>query len=145
MGASIRHASPEEVKEIRKIHGELHRPKRPVRASEYLVAVDSQRVVACAAVRMFKGGGYLYGLAVERKSQRCGVGAALTRARMDLIRERGESLAVVLAMFWNVNFFRKLGFQTVRREELPAAVRRIADFRKPEYKHSAVLWQALEK
>lgn len=138
-------ALPAEATEIRKIHQELGRPKRQVRVSEYLVAVDSQHVLACAAVRIFKGGGYLYGLAVERKSQRCGTGSALTRARLALIQQRGQSLAVVLAMFWNVKFFRELGFQGVKRQALPLAVRRLADFRNPDYKHSAVLWQPLAR
>jgi N-acetylglutamate synthase-like GNAT family acetyltransferase len=140
---SIRPALPAESREIRRIHSDLHRPKRPVRVAEYLVATDSERVLGCAAVRMFPGGGYLYGLAVERKSQRSGIGSALTGARVDLIRAKGQSIAVVLAMFWNVKFFRNLGFIGVRRNELPSAVKRLSDFRNPAYKHSAVLWQKL--
>jgi N-acetylglutamate synthase-like GNAT family acetyltransferase len=93
---------------------------------------------------MFKGGGYLYGLAVQRESQHRGVGSALTSARLDLIRESSQELAVVLAMFWNVGFFYKLGFRGVRRDQLPSFVRRLADFRNPLYKHSAVLWRSLE-
>ena len=67
-----------------------------------------------------------------------------TRARVDVIRERNQKLVVVLAMFWNVAFFRKLGFQSVGRDQLPAAVRRSADFQNSKYKHSATLWQSLE-
>lgn len=143
MAICIRPALPAESKDIRRIHGDLHRPKRPVRVAEYLVATDSQRVLGCAAVRMFQGGGYLYGLAVERNSQKSGIGSALTHARVDLIGARGQSIAIVLAMFWNVKFFRNLGFLGVRRNELPPAVRRLSDFRNPAYKHSAVLWQKL--
>jgi hypothetical protein len=58
---------------------------------------------------------------------------------MDEIRRNGGGLAVVMAMFWNVGFFRKLGFAATRRDELPVRVRRIADFRNPLYKRSAVL------
>lgn len=144
MVISIRAALPVDAKEIRRIHQELRRPRRAVRVSEYLVAVGPQGVVGCAAVRIFSGGGYLYGLAVQRKSQKSGVGSALTRARVDVIRERNQKLVVVLAMFWNVAFFRKLGFQSVGRDQLPAAVRRLADFQNSKYKHSATLWQSLE-
>jgi ribosomal protein S18 acetylase RimI-like enzyme len=93
---------------------------------------------------MFCGGGYLYGLAVERRCQRLGVGSQLTRARIDRIRGSGATLAVVIAMFWNVGFFRKLGFTSVPRSALPFVVRRLADFRNPLYKRSAVLDQRIE-
>lgn len=140
----IRPASRSDATGIRRIYEELHRPPRPLRISEYIVAAVPAGIVGCAAVHMFKGGGYLYGLAVQRESQRCGVGSALTGERLDLIRGKGQTLAVVLAMFWNVGFFSKLGFHLVRRGQLPVPVRRLADFCNPRYKHSAVLWRLLE-
>jgi N-acetylglutamate synthase-like GNAT family acetyltransferase len=136
---------PLEASQIRRLHEELRRPKRPVRVSEYLVAVDAERVVGCAAVRMFQGGGYLYGLGVKRELRRRGVGSALTRARVTAICQADGHIAVVLAMFWNVKFFKNLCFQSVRRADLPAIIRHLADFKNPVYKHSAVLWQLLER
>lgn len=127
------------------IHRSLNRPSRRVMISEYLVAEASGKILGCGAVRLFPAGGYLYGLAVRRDSQCAGIGAALTRARMDEIRRNGGGLAVVMAMFWNVGFFRKLGFATTRRDELPVTVRRIADFRNPLYKRSAVLTVAVDR
>ena len=144
MTFSIRPAAPSDSPEIRRIYRSLNRPNRSVRHSEYLVAVSPAGVIGCAAVRMFHGGGYLYGLAVQRECQRSGVGSALTLARVDRIRAVGASLAVVMAMFWNVGFFRKLGFTGVRRENLPPSVTRLADFRNPLYKRSAVLWRTVE-
>ena len=144
MAILIRAAEPSDGGAIRRIHHALKRPKRPLRTSEYLVAADANGVIGCAAVRMFRGGGYLYGLAVRRQSQHVGVGSALTCARIEWIRQRHQPFAVVLAMFWNVGFFRKLGFVSIRRDRLPSCVRRLADFRNPRYKHSAVLWRAIE-
>jgi N-acetylglutamate synthase-like GNAT family acetyltransferase len=88
---------------------------------------------------MFAEGGYLYGLAVRHDSQHSGIGTALTLARIHRVRQRGGNLAVLMAMFWNVGFFRKLGFETVSRGELAPAIRRLADFQNPRYKRSAVL------
>jgi N-acetylglutamate synthase-like GNAT family acetyltransferase len=136
---AVRPALPSDRMAIYRIYRSLNRPRRRIWISEYLVAEGNGQVLGCAAVRMFAKGGYLYGLAVRRDSQRSGIGAALTRARMSKIRNHGGDLAVVLAMFWNVGFFRKLGFATVRREELDSAIRRLADFRNPLYKRSAVL------
>jgi N-acetylglutamate synthase-like GNAT family acetyltransferase len=124
---------------IRRIYRSLNRPGRRVWISEYLVAEGNDQILGCAAVRKFPQGGYLYGLAVLRDAQRSGIGTALTRARVDAIRTSGGDLAVVMAMFWNVGFFRKLGFATTPREELPLTVRRLSDFRNPIYKRSAIL------
>ena len=126
------------------VHRSLNRPSRRVLISEYLVAESGGEILGCAAVRLFPKEGYLYGLAVRREFQRSGLGAALTRARMDRIRRNGGTVAVVLAMFWNVGFFRKLGFATIRRDELPARIRSIADFRNPLYKRSAALSAAVK-
>jgi N-acetylglutamate synthase-like GNAT family acetyltransferase len=135
----VRPALPTDRQAIIYIQQSLNRPFRRVMISEYLIAEAGGQILGCAAVRFFPAGGYLYGLAVRRDSQRSGIGAALTRARMDAIRCSGGTLAVVMAMFWNVGFFRKLGFATIRRDELPVTVRGIADFRNPLYKRSAVL------
>jgi len=136
---SVRLASPADRAAIREIHESLHRPRRRIRIAEYLIAEDNDRILGCAAVRIFSNGGYLYGLAVRRDSQRAGVAAGLTHARLQAVRNSGGDLAVVMAMFWNVGFFRKLGFAIIRRDELPPAIRRLADFRNPLYKRSAVL------
>lgn len=143
MLVDIQPARPEDRQEIRRVYLSLGRPPRRIQISDFLVARDGDSVKGCAAVRPFAGGGYLYGLAVEREWQRRGIGAALTRGRLERIRSAGGKLAVVMAMFWNVGFFRKLGFDLVQRSELPPAVMRLPDFRDPTYKRSAVLWQRL--
>jgi N-acetylglutamate synthase-like GNAT family acetyltransferase len=135
----IRAATMTDVQAIRRIYRSLNRPKRRIRVSEYLVAVNGSGVVGCAAVRRFRGGGYLYGLAVDRSCQRLGVGSRLTVARIERVRDSGDDLAIVMAMFWNVSFFRRLGFRSIRRDAVPSAAKRLGDFRNPVYKHSAIL------
>jgi len=127
------------VPAIRRIYQSLNRPNRAIHVSEYLVAENRSGVVGCAAVRPFSGGGYLYGLAVERSCQRLGVGSRLTAARIERVRDSGDDLAIVMAMFWNVGFFRRLGFSSIRRDDVPPAAKRLSDFRNPVYKHSAIL------
>lgn len=139
MPLTIRPAVQSDRTAIRDIYASLNRPARRIRISEYLVAVKGDHILGCAAVRVFSGGGYLYGLAVQRDSQHSGVGTALTRARMESIRNGGGDQAVVMAMFWNVGFFQKLGFVIIRKQQLSPAIRRLADFRNPVYKRSAVL------
>ncbi len=144
MTFEIRAAEPSDLGAIRRLYQTLNRPKRQIRTSEYLVAANISGVIGCAAVQPFRGGGYLYGLAVDRVWQRQGVGSRLTRARLDRVRDWGAEVAIVMAMFWNVRFFLRLGFGSIRRDDLPAAAKRLHDFRNPLYKHSAVLHHILE-
>jgi len=88
--------------------------------------------------------GYLYGLAVQKSFHRKGAGRALTEARVDRVRDFGGSQAIALAMFWNISFFRKLGFDTVPRDSLSLAMRDLSDFRDARYRRSAVLRRSLD-
>lgn len=136
----IRPAERSDLTAIRELYHRTGRPRRPVlRAGEYFVAFEREKLVGCAAVRPVDDGGYLYGLAVDTAYRRLGIGSALTRARLDTVRDNGGP-AVALAMFWNVGFFRRLGFVPMRRDSLPWVWRRVSDLRNPVYKRSAVMW-----
>lgn len=137
---SIREAVVADRSRIVELYNTLGRPSRPrLEISELLVAQSEDKVVGCAGVQRFAAGSYLFGLAVERRYRRQGIGSALTCARVERARASGSPFAVVLAMFWNVRFFRRLGFALVRRSELPEAALALDDLRNPLYRRSAVL------
>jgi N-acetylglutamate synthase-like GNAT family acetyltransferase len=71
--------------------------------------------MGCAAVRKDGEVGYLYGLAVDKAWRRQGIGHALTQERLDWLRNEAAKSAYVLAMFWNVRFFKKHGFELTDR------------------------------
>lgn len=129
---------------IRELYVRCHRPSRgSLRLGEYFVALAGGEIVGCAAVHDLEDGGYLYGLAVARQWRQQGVGSALVRVRLDHLRRRRVSWAVLLAMFWNVRFFRRFGFEPVARLDLPRPILRLSDFRNPVYRRSAALVAAL--
>jgi len=94
----------------------LNRPSREDSlTSEYFVATTAETVIGCAAVRKNGDVGYLYGLAVDKAWRRRGIGHALTQERLDWLRSEAANSAYVLAMFWNVRFFKKHGFELIDR------------------------------
>ena len=142
----IRPAEKSDVPGIRELYRLTGRPRRAVvRWGEYFVAIEDRRLVGCAAVRPVGEGGYLYGLAVHADYRRRRTGSALTVARLRRVRQHGGKVAIVLAMFWNVRFFKRLGFKLIRRDDLPHAYRRVADVRDPLYRRSAVLSHDLKR
>ena len=133
-----------DISQIQESYLALRRPKRPdLRLEDYLVARHCGSLVGCAAVQlvMLDSGleGYLYGLAVRKEFQRKGIGAALTEARMERVRANDGTRGIALAMFWNIGFFKKLGFETVRRHDLLPAILELPDFVDVRYRRSAVV------
>ena len=117
-GWSIRRATAAEHKTVTDLQLRLNRPCRsdsPI--DEYFVAVGEQGIVGCGAVRRRGSLGYLYGLVVEKAWRRRGIGHALTQARLDWLQQENATSVFVLAMFWNIKFFRKHGFTLINKRE----------------------------
>jgi N-acetylglutamate synthase-like GNAT family acetyltransferase len=47
----------------------------------------------------------------------------LQKLRLQEARTNGAEIVVLMTMFWNVNFYRKLGFETTSRKLLPEALK----------------------
>jgi N-acetylglutamate synthase-like GNAT family acetyltransferase len=111
---TIRRATQADSKRISAFQRLLNRPRRSdTIASEYFLAEASGQILGCAAVRVREQTGYLYGLAVSKSWRRHGIGHALTTHRLDWLRETEAASAFVLAMFWNIRFFKQHGFERV--------------------------------
>ena len=137
---SIRRAKSTDWKSIQELQQRLNRPLRTDSvASEYFVAVSGAHIVGCAAVRKRGGIGYLYGLAVDKPWRRQGIGHALTEARLHWLREHATQVAFVMAMFWNIKFFRKHDFSLADRNGIAALDRLHSDFVDSWSRRSALL------
>ncbi len=140
MEYEIRNAVESDLSEIQTLYLIAGRPARsPPRVAEYLIASTPDQLLGCAGVHHLAENGYLYGLAVHPAFRRRGIGSALTVARVERLRSRNAQRAIALAMFWNVRFFRNLGFQVMRRADLPEIVLRLPDFEDVTYRRSAVV------
>jgi len=136
----IRRASDDDDLAILALHKALNRPSREdSRTSEYFVASTAESVIGCAAVRKNGDVGYLYGLAVDKAWRRRGIGHALTQERLDWLRKETTNSAYVLAMFWNVRFFKKHGFELADRSLVRELAHLHADFLQGWSARSALL------
>jgi N-acetylglutamate synthase-like GNAT family acetyltransferase len=133
-------ASDGDASAIIALHKVLNRPPRvDSPTSEYFVAWMEGMVVGCGAVRKNRDVGYLYGLAVDKSWRRRGVGHALTQHRLDWLRNEAANSAYVLAMFWNVRFFRKHGFELADRSFMCELAHLHGDFSQSWSVRSALL------
>jgi len=86
-----------------------------------LVAWIDDEIVACAAVELHVDFALLRSVAVDKDQQGQGLGHDLTRAALDLARQRGVS-GVYLLTETAGGFFSRFGFKPTSRAEVPADV-----------------------
>jgi amino-acid N-acetyltransferase len=110
----------------------LRRSKLPVLGFERhlataIVAREGERIVGCAAVEIHGAGGLVRSLAVELSSRGLGLGHQLTEAVLALARARAVRTVYLLTES-APEFFAKLGFTRVTRNDVEAAVRTSDEF-----------------
>jgi N-acetylglutamate synthase-like GNAT family acetyltransferase len=138
---SIRRATTQDRQYITELQERLNRPLRSDSVTcEYFVAVNGRQIVGCAAVRKRGNVGYLYGLAVDKPWRRQGIGHALTQTRLEWLRNEQVRSAFVMAMFWNIRFFRKHGFILTKRRTMGAVQSLHSDFSDAWSRRSALLF-----
>ena len=96
-------------------------------AATTVVAREEGRVVGSAAIEMYRDGGLLRSVAVDDELKGQGLGRALTERAIDLAREAGLGTLYLLTTTAE-GYFPKLGFETARREDVPAGVRSSVEF-----------------
>lgn len=140
-GWPIRRATADDDESIGELQERLNRPSRSDSIiSEYFVAVSEQRIVGCAAVRELDAVGYLYGLTVDKPWRRLGIGHALTEVRLEWLRGQNVESAFVMAMFWNIKFFKKHGFSLANRQKVKELKHLHSDFSDRWSRRSSLLF-----
>ncbi len=92
-----------------------------------LVARRSGRVVGSATLELYGESALLRSVVVDPGLQGSGVGVGLTRAALDLARERGV-VRVYLLTETAGEFFPRFGFRSVARSEVAPEVRQSVEF-----------------
>jgi homocysteine S-methyltransferase len=97
-------------------------------APRFVVAVAGGRMVAAAGLEIHGSTGLLRSVVVERGSRKGGAGRAVVAAIEEIARAQGVN-AIVLLTETARDFFARLGYESVMREDVAEDVRRSAEFR----------------
>lgn len=92
-----------------------------------IVAREGDAVVGVAAVELYADGSLLRSVAVEGGVQGRGIGKALTVAALEIADRRGVG-DVFLLTTTAPDYFTRLGFTPVSRDDVPAGVRASVQF-----------------
>jgi arsenate reductase len=93
-----------------------------------IVAREESRVVGTAALELYVDGALLRSVAVDRHWQGRRLGHRLTEAALDLARTHGVHQVFLLTTTAEA-FFRRVGFETIARDAVPASVQASVEFR----------------
>jgi amino-acid N-acetyltransferase len=93
-----------------------------------LVARDAERLLGCAAVEVYGQAGLLRSVAVDAERRGEGLGERLTKAALELARERGVRNIYLLTTTAS-HFFPRFGFTAISRTELDPALERSEELR----------------
>jgi N-acetylglutamate synthase-like GNAT family acetyltransferase len=104
------------------------------------VAMEGPRVVGTAGIELLREIAVLHSVAIEKELRRRGVGLRLVTRSMREARAAGVIAIALTTMFWNVNFFRRAGFETISRRNLPAPLRQHPLFCSPKYKYTTPMF-----
>ena len=93
-----------------------------------LVARDEDQVVGSAALELYGAAALLRSVAVASTLRGEGFGQRLTRAALDLARDRGVATVYLLPETAG-DFFTRFGFHAIDRSAVDAAVQQSVEFR----------------
>jgi N-acetylglutamate synthase-like GNAT family acetyltransferase len=115
-----------------------HRIQGPIR--NFWMAKVGDRFVGCAGMDFIsKEVGVLTHLAVEKEYRHNGIGAALVAKRFAYAKQRGVKVMTLITMYYRFNFYKRRGFRTIPRPNLPVDIRAYAQFTAQEYMKCAVM------
>jgi len=86
-----------------------------------LIARDNGKIIGCAAVEVYGAGGLLRSVAVAKDRRGTGLGQQLTRAALELARNRGITKVYLLTTTADA-FFPRFGFERIPRESIDPAL-----------------------
>ena len=95
--------------------------------STMVVAKKGSEVVGAAAVELYADGALLRSVVVDPMVQGQGLGHRLSDAALSIAKERGTHTAFLLTTTAE-NFFPKLGFEQIVRDDVPASVQASIEF-----------------
>jgi N-acetylglutamate synthase-like GNAT family acetyltransferase len=114
----------------------------PIR--NYVIVQENSKLIGCAAID-FHGSavGVLTHVAVRKDMRHRGIGAALIQNRMALARARGIRTMALVTMYYHFNLYKRRGFRTCPRKDLPIELKNYWMFTAPQYMKCAVMYRAL--
>jgi len=111
--------------------------------STMVVAKKGSEVVGAAAVELYADGALLRSVVVDPLVQGQGLGRRLSEAALNIAKDRGTQMAFLLTTTAE-QFFPRLGFEPIVRDDVPASVQASIEFQSACPASAVVMRKRLE-
>ena len=109
----------------------------------WIIRDDKCKVVACCGLDFHNGNAILTSLAVEKGFRHQGIGSALVTHRLKIAKQRAAKFVALITMYYHFNFYKKRGFRTCPRADLPTSIKSYSQFTTSRYKKCAVMFRPI--
>lgn len=109
----------------------------------WIVKNPDGKVVACCGLEFYNGNAMLTSLVVEKDHRHQGIGSALISHRLGIARKRKARLVALVTMYYHFNFYKRRGFRTCPRANLPESIKNYHQFTAKRYKKCAVMYRKI--
>lgn len=109
----------------------------------FWVVKENGRLIACAGLDFYNNSAILKHLVVEEEFRHQGIGGNLINLRLHAAKQRGAKIAALVTMYYHFNFYKRRGFKTCPRKDLPENIKEYSQFTAQRYKKCAVMFRTL--
>lgn len=109
----------------------------------WVVRDNNKNIVACCGLDFHNNNAILTSLAVDEKFRHQGIGSSLISHRLKIAAELNVTYVALVTMYYHFNFYKRRGFQTCPRTDLPLELRDYWMFTVRRYKKCAVMYRKL--
>ncbi len=111
----------------------------PITRDSFFVRVDGKIVGFASMEFIGEQAAILQSISVEREYRHHGIGSALIEHRINLAKRRGVRTIAFVTMYYHFNFYKRRGFKTCPRKNLPDFLQNYPQFAAQRYKKCAVM------
>jgi N-acetylglutamate synthase-like GNAT family acetyltransferase len=111
----------------------------PISRNSFFVRVDGKIVGFASMDFIGNAAAILESISVEREYRHRGIGSALIQHRINIAQKRGIKTIAFVTMYYHYAFYKRRGFRTCPRKDLPDLLRNYPMFTAQRYKKCAVM------
>lgn len=121
--------------------GSGFQPNEPIK--NIWVVREEGKIVGCAGLDFHGRTAILDSLVVEKEFRHRGIGTALIKHRLEIARQRKARLAALVTMYYHFRRYKKHGFKTCPRADLPESIKSYWQFTTKRFMKCAVMYRKM--
>ena len=109
----------------------------------FWIVRNQNQVIACAGLDFYNDFAILTTLVVDKEFRHQHIGGSLIQHRLNVAKQSGAKMVALVTMYYHFNFYKRRGFKTCPRKDLPESIKDYSQFTAKRYKKCAVMFRTI--